>query len=106
MILRLRRSVYGISPCWLACVAASSRLADPVLPQMLLTWRTCLEGFEGGANVAKAASSAIKHEFTTTPDGSASLTGRLTAFVGNITMAHVEDSQVLASRQLDMGNVG
>ncbi len=66
----------------------------------------CLEGFEGGANVAKATSAAIEHEFTTPPDGFVSLMGSLMAFVSDTTMALVEIGAALGSRQLDMGNSG
>ena len=62
----------------------------------------CLEEFEGSANVVKATSAAIEHQFTTTPDGFVSLM----AFVSNTPMALVEDGEVLGSRQLDMGNSG
>jgi len=66
----------------------------------------CLEGFEGGANVAKATSAAIEHEFTTPTDGFVSLIGWLTASVSGTTIALVEDGEVLGSRQLGMGNSG
>jgi hypothetical protein len=39
-------------------------------------------------------------------DGFVRLMGRLTAFVGNITIALVEDGEVFGPWQLDMGNSG
>lgn len=38
------------------------------------------------------------------PDGFVSLTGKLTAFVSDTTMALVDDGVALGSRQLDKGN--
>ena len=46
----------------------------------------------------------IGRQFTPPPDSLVSLTGRLTAFVSNITMALVQDVEVVGSRQLVMGN--
>ena len=58
-----------------------------------------------GANVVKATSAAIELQFTP-PDGFVSLMGRLTAFVGETTMAFAEDGEVPGSRQRDMANSG
>ncbi len=66
----------------------------------------CLEEFERDANVVKALPPPIEHQFTPPPGGFVSLMGRLTAFVSNTTMALVDDSEVLGSRHLDMGNSG
>ena len=64
----------------------------------------CLEELQDSANVVKATSAAIEHQFTRTPDGFMSLMGRLTAFGSNTTMALVEHGALLGPRHSDMGS--
>ena len=49
----------------------------------------------------------LTNRIAATPtDGLVSLMGSLTAFVSETTMALIEDSASLGSRQIDMGNSG